>query len=315
MDAAVRVPSILIVHPDRKTQRTVQRILGVTGYKIDIADDLDQGTRLMGHLDPVLVVVDGSAVTSPRVAEFFAAARERGAEACMTLLGGAAVDQVPRILGMGAVTNLLVHPMPVLAEELTITAQKLIKNDLFGAEKYLLWGTELEETMLTRASQRPELIGRLSEQVRARGQSARVASMAMLVADELLSNAVHNAPIDAAGDAYRRELPRDRELELDAAHAVRFRWGCDARYLAIEVTDSFGSLDRDTILAALAKSDVRESGSGAGMGVALAYRSCDHLVFNLAPGKRTEIIALIDVRYPPTERVQASSYNVFVERS
>ena len=38
------------------------------------------------------------------------------------------------------------------------------------------------------------------------------------------------------------------------------------------------------------------------MGISLRYRSCDHLVFNLAPGKRTEIIALIDVRYPPSER-------------
>ncbi|HVK82534.1 MAG TPA: hypothetical protein VM513_00435, partial [Kofleriaceae bacterium] len=66
---------------------------------------------------------------------------------------------------------------------------------------------------------------------------------------------------------------------------------------------------------ALAKENVRESGTGAGMGVALAYRSCDHLVFNLSPGKRTEIIALLDVRYPQTERVAASSYNVFVERS
>jgi len=27
------------------------------------------------------------------------------------------------------------------------------------------------------------------------------------------------------------------------------------------------------------------------MGIALAYRSCDHLVFNLAPGRRTEVIA------------------------
>jgi len=51
------------------------------------------------------------------------------------------------------------------------------------------------------------------------------------------------------------------------------------------------------------------------MGIALAYRSCDHLVFNLAPGKRTQIIALIDVRYPPSERMSASSYNVFVERA
>ncbi len=119
---------------------------------------------------------------------------------------------------------------------------------------------------------------------------------------------------DAKGVHYRKELTRDTELALDERHQVRVRWGCDARYLAIEVTDFFGSLDRDTVLAALSKNDVRESGGGAGMGVALAYRSCDHLVFDLAPGKKTEIIALIDVRHPPTERLSASSYNVFVER-
>ena len=83
---------------------------------------------------------------------------------------------------------------------------------------------------------------------------------------------------------------------------------------AIEVSDRFGSLDRDTILRALGKHDIREDGGGAGMGISLAYRSCDHLVFNLAPGRQTEIVALIDVRYPPTERISASSYNVFVER-
>lgn len=307
--------SILIVHPDRKTQRIVQRILGVTGYTVDVADAVDQGIRLLAHLQPVLVVVDGDVAASPQIAELVAAAKARGAEACMTLLGGAASDQITQILRTGAVTNLLVHPMPVLAEELTITAQKLIRNDLFGAEKYLLWGTELQTTTIVRASQRAELVAHLSEQVRARGQSARVASMAMLVADELVSNAVHNAPVDAAGEHYRRELPRDAELELDDRHQVRVRWGCDARYLAIEVTDRFGSLDRDTILRALAEHDVRDTGSGAGMGVAIAYRSCDHLVFNLAPGRRTEIIALIDVRHPPTERSSASSYNVFVERT
>ena len=260
----------------------------------------------------MLVVFDGS-LTAP--AALVEAARANGTEACMTLIGPASAERVPAILGMGAVTNLLVHPMPILAEELVITAQKLIRHDLFGVEKYLLWGTQLHDTTLTRGSQRPDLVAQLAEQVRGLGQSARVASMAMLVADELLSNAVHNAPVDKAGEHYRKDLARELELLLDDRHRVRFRWGCDARYLAIEVTDWFGSLDRNTILAALAKNDVRESGGGAGMGIALAYRSCDHLVFNLAPGVRTEIIALIDVRYPPTERTPASSYNVFVERS
>jgi CheY-like chemotaxis protein len=307
--------SILIVHRDRKTQRVVQRILGTTGYRIDIADDLEQALRLLAHQAPVLVVIDGNVVLEPRADAFFTALTSRGTEACMTLLGGPAVDVVPRILTKGAVTNLLVHPMPILAEELTITAQKLIRGDLFGAEKYLLWGTELHAATLTEAADRPGLVERVADQVRGTGQSPRVASMAMLVTDELLSNAVHNAPVDAAGSHYRRERSRDQPLALDDAHQVDLRWGCDARYLAIEVADRFGSLDRDTILRALATSDVRDSGSGAGMGLALTYRSCDHLVFNLAPGKRTEIIALIDVRHPPTERVPASSYNVFVERS
>ncbi|HEY5926628.1 MAG TPA: hypothetical protein VIV11_33305 [Kofleriaceae bacterium] len=311
----MREKSILIVHPDRKTQRVVQRILGVTGYRVDIADDLGQGIRLMQHQAPLLVVIDGSAATSPHADAFFSEAASRGTEACMTLLAQDAADVVPKILTMGAITNLLVHPMPVLAEELTITAHKLIHRDLFGADKYLLWGTELHVHTLTKSSHRSQLVAQLADSVRARGQSARVASMAQLVADELLSNAVHNAPVDSAGDHFRKDLARDSELELDDKHAVRLRWGCDARYLAIEVTDQFGSLDRDTILRSLAKSDVRDSGGGAGMGIALAYRSCDHLVFNLSPDKKTEIIALIDVRYPPSERAPVSSYNVFVERS
>lgn len=307
--------SILIVHPDRKTQRIVQRILGVTGYRIDIADELDHAARVLADAPPVLIVLDAALALGEAARPFFATAKARGVEACMTLLAGPALAQVPVLLGLGAVTNLLVHPMPVLAEELTITAHKLIRNDLFGADKYLLWGTDLHEMTMTRSTQRGEQVARIAEHVRAIGQSTRVASMAMLVTDELLSNAVHNAPIDAAGEHYRRDVPRDHELELDASHQVQLRWGCDARYFAIEVTDRWGTLDRETILRSLAKTDVRETGGGAGMGVALAYRSCDHLVFNLAPGQRTQVIAMIDVRYPTSERVPASSYNIFVERA
>jgi len=311
--STVGEPSILIIHPERRTQRIVQRILGTTGYRIDIADSADQGVHLLEHLSPVLVVVDGALVESGTSA-LLAAAKARGTEACMTLFGPRAASRVPVILGLGAVTNLLVHPMPALAEELTITAQKLIRGDLFGAEKYLLWGSQLEEIAIVRASQRAEIVGQLAEKVRARGQSARIASMAMLVTDELISNAVHNAPVDAAGEHYRKDLPRDAELALDERHQVRLRWGCDARFVAVEVTDRFGSLDRDTILNALARHDVRDSGGGAGMGLALAYGSCHHLIFNLAPGVRTEVIALIDIRPAANERTVASSYNVFVEK-
>jgi CheY-like chemotaxis protein len=306
--------SILIVHPDRKTQRVVQRILGATGYRVNIADDVEQGIRLIGHHAPALVVVDGSVVLSDRAEAFFDAAEARGTEACMTLLGNTNADDIPKILMRGAVTNLLVHQMPTLAEELTITAHKLLRRDLFGLEKYLLWGVDPRVAELTKGSDRAALVEQVANDLRTAGQSPRVSSMAMLVTDELLSNAVHNAPVDAAGTHFRRDLARDQEVILQPGETVRLRWACDARYVAIEVNDSFGSLDRKTILHALGKNDVRESGGGAGMGLALTYRSCDHLVFNLSPGRKTEIIALIDVRQSPTDRLPASSYNVFVER-
>jgi CheY-like chemotaxis protein len=308
-------PSILVVHPDRKTQRTVQRILGGSGHVVEVAGDLERAGILIAQLSPLLVVVDGGAVSLPGIDEFLADARAQGSEACVALLDADHQAQVPRILRLGAVTNLLVHPMPVLGEQLAITAQKLIRGDLFGAEKYLLWGTELHTTTLTRASQRSYIVSELGEQVRDRGQSDRIASMAMLVTDELISNAVHNAPVDDAGTRYRAELTRHGDLPLDGRHRVVLRWGCDGRYLAVEVADEFGSLSRETILRALVTNGVKDAGGGAGMGIALAYRSCDHLVFNLAPGRRTEVIALIDVRFPPGNRVPASSYNVFVERS
>jgi hypothetical protein len=311
---ALKDPSIIIVHRDRRTQRIVQRVLGAGGYRIEIADDVAQAERMIGHTVPVLVVVDGELMIDGCADAFFAAVAARGTDACIMLLGDRGYLHVPRILSMGAVTNLLVHPMPLLAEELTVTANKLIHRDLFGMEKYLLWGTALNRATLTRASHRAALVERVADAVRNSGQSPRVASMAMLITDELLSNAVHNAPIDGDGIHYRRELARDVEIDLDQRHQVELRWACDARYLAIEVTDRFGSIDNGTILRSLSKSDVRETGGGAGMGIALTYRSCDHLVFNLDPGRRTEIIALVNVRHPPLERVPASSYNIFVER-
>jgi CheY-like chemotaxis protein len=304
-------PSILVVHPDRKTQRVVQRILGATGHQIDIAEDVGQAVRLLGHTAPELVVVDGATVLHDGAQALLAPLTSRGTTACLTLLPSPAPGDVPRLLNIGAVTNLLVHPMPILAEELTITAQKLLRGDLFGLEKYLLWGAQPREQVLTRSSRRADLIELVSQSVRAAGQSPRVASAAMLVADELLSNAVHNAPVDGSGAHFRRDVARDTDFELEGRHQVRLRWACDARYLAIEIKDQWGTLTRDIILRALAQSDVRDSGAGAGMGLALTYRSCDHLVFNLAPGEATEIIALIDVRYPPNERPAASSYNLF----
>src|SRR5688572_25879728 len=120
---------------------------------------------------------------------------------------------------------------------------------------------------------------------------ARVASLASLVADELLSNALHDAPVDAAGAPRYADAPRDQPRHLTDRERVTLRYACDGRYLAIEVTDWWGSLREETVLRHLAKATSRSPSEGiefraggAGMGVALAYSCCHHLIYNLDYG-------------------------------
>ena len=50
--------SILVIHPDRKTQRLLHRVLGATLRPVDVVDNLAQAVKLLDQRTPDLVVVD-----------------------------------------------------------------------------------------------------------------------------------------------------------------------------------------------------------------------------------------------------------------
>ena len=50
------------------------------------------------------------------------------------------------LLEQGNLSFLLANPMPLLAEELSTTVQKLSRHDIFGLEKYLTWVFERRGT-------------------------------------------------------------------------------------------------------------------------------------------------------------------------
>lgn len=312
---------ILVVHGDRKAQRTIHRILGATLYTIDAVDNVVQASKLLRQHVPALVVLDHAILSEDAGQEFVTEASKAGTTGCLVLAGSGDAADIPRLFATGSLTNLLAHPMPVLAEELTVTALKLLRNDIFGLDKYMAWGVEAHEVELKNTIERTEAVDTLARDVREFGLGPRVASMASLVADELLSNALYDAPVNENGEPTRVAESRHIAREISGRDRVTLRYSCDARYLAIEVTDLYGSLDRRTILQYLAKAARRGdmdkvdfSGTGAGMGIALSYSCCNHLVFNLSPGERTEAIGLIDVRFKPSQlRSMVPSFNVFLQ--
>jgi CheY-like chemotaxis protein len=307
--------TILVVHSDKKTQRTVHRILGGTFCPIEIVESLAEAQERMAGKHPFLLVVDHELVLGDEGKHML---DQRAGAPCLVLMHDPEPDDLSQMLGVDHLSYLLANPMPLLAEEMSVTATKLIRGDIFGLEKYLSWGVEVKEHTLVDASDRQDLIKQVSADVHLAGLGARVAAQATLIADELLSNALYNAPVDDQGVHYRGTEVRHGSRALTGREQVRLRYACDARYFAIEVTDNFGSLDRKTILRCLSKAGGRAPEKvsmetrGAGIGLATVYGTCNHLVFNLDPGKRAEVIALIDVRFRPAELTNAvCSFGVF----
>ncbi|HUH05023.1 MAG TPA: response regulator [Kofleriaceae bacterium] len=323
MSSSAEGRTILVVHGERKTQRAVHRILGSTACEIDTVADAAEGLRAIHQRAPALIVLDYRMATGEAGLALAHAAARAGTRACLLLVGESDPGDVPKLFEHGALTNLLAHPMPILAEELAVTAMKLLSGDIFGLEKYLAWGAEPRVCELVDAAERAEVVEAFADDVRGFGLGPRVASMATLVADELLSNALFDAPVDDEGRRFRAGEPRGRSRPLAGRERVLLRYACDARYLALEVTDLFGTLQRETIVEYLARAARRGAGdtqvdlegTGAGMGIALSYSCCTHLVYNLSWGHRTQVIALIDLRFKPGARSPVASFNVFVEEA
>jgi hypothetical protein len=300
---------IVVAHPERKAQRTLQRLVGATLCPVEIVDDVN---ALLAAVDATTIVVVDAGLAQSR-----ADLRTHPARAWIAVPGEGVTPADPAsmmaLLDAGW-DHVVSHAMPVLAEELIATVQKLIRNDLFGLEKYMAWGAEVRSYSLDNALDRDAAVARLAGDVVAVGLPDRIGSLVSVIADELIANAIYAAPVDASGTRLRAQEPRDTSRALTGRDAVTVRWATDARYLAIEVGDKWGSIDVAAVTQKLARGGNQVSAQGeGGMGLPLAYACANQLVIDCEPSARTEVIALLDVRYKPTELARTASFHAFMQ--
>lgn len=299
---------LVVAHPERKAQRALHRLVGGTGCPVEVVDNVD---ALVAAVDAqTIAIVDASlAISRP-------ALRQQAARAWIAVpgegLAPAEASSLDTLLTAGW-AHVIAHPMPILAEEILATVQKLIRDDVFGLEKYVAWGAEVRSYTLEDARDRDAAVNALAQDVIAVGLPDRVGSLVSVIADELLANALYVAPVDEKGARFRRDEPRDHVRALAGQDIVTVRWATDARYLAIEVRDRWGSLDPDAVAPRLASSSKQATAEG-GMGLPLAYACCNQFVIGVAPQRMTEVITLLDMRYKPTELGRAASFHTFTEK-
>lgn len=299
----------MVAHAERRAQRTLQQLVGATLSPVEVVADAD---ALIAAVDP-----DAIAIVDFALAQAHPGLHERPARAWIAVLGEgtapAEAQTVERLLATGW-CHIIAHPMPILAEELLVTVQKLRRREVFGLEKYVAWGAEIRSYTLGDADERDDAVGLVTQDALGVGLPDRIASLVSVITDELIANALYLAPLDDNHQRYRASEARGRSRPLRGRDVVTVRWAIDARCLAIEVRDRWGTLELRSVASRLATGRVKASGApgDAGMGLALAYACCNQFVIDLEPEVMTEVIALLDVRHDATGLGRSASFHTFL---
>ena len=186
-----------------------------------------------------------------------------------------------------------------LEEGVFVTAQKLLTGDIFGIEKYLPEGTPVHYERLRDFEGRGKAIQTVldfAEQAKMRRQ---VRSAIGQVAEELLMNALYDAPVDEDGRAIFAEVdPHDR-TKMRTPRPVSIRYAATDDMFAVAVRDRFGRLAKNTILAYIEKcihspNQIDRKTYGAGLGLYLVANAAATYVVNVAYGIATEVVCTFD---------------------
>jgi hypothetical protein len=186
-----------------------------------------------------------------------------------------------------------------LARGVQVTAQKLLSGDLFGIEKYLPPETPVRYARIHDFEERGQAIDTVlafAEEQRFRRQTRQSIGQ---VCEELLMNALYDAPVDEAGRQIFADVDPHERTRVDSPRPVSLRYAATEDQFAVAVRDRFGRLAKATILAYIHKclkstDQIDRKTYGAGLGLYMIANATASYVVNVAHDVATEVICTFD---------------------
>jgi hypothetical protein len=196
----------------------------------------------------------------------------------------------------------------------TVTVQKFVTGDLFGVEKYLPANTEVHLTRLREYKGRTAAIDEVLAFAEKVGVRRHVRTSIGSVCEELLMNALYDAPADEQGNPLFAEVDIKSRLSQLSPRPVSIRYAVTDTGFAISVRDRFGRLDKATVLRYIDKclnspTQIDRKVYGAGLGIYLIANASTQFVLNVAPGIATEVVCTFDRK---SVKTQLRALSVFV---
>jgi CRP-like cAMP-binding protein/CheY-like chemotaxis protein len=315
-EASAKNKRVLVADTDKKQLLVSKMALGGTGVTLETVSDLFEANRLVSAESYDLVMA------SAEMLEILKIARQKNPKVRLVFLTGETIPAyLPKLATSGLMPNIVSrdeNDKAMSIRNIMSTVTKLASNNIFGLEKYLNWGAEVKELPIRKSSERDWLREQMAEHFSKLGIRKTIVDTVNTVLEELLMNAIYDAPVDAGGKPIYNHLPRTEEVALKPQEQGRFRFACDGQFLAVSVEDPFGALTPDTTLKYLDScyggraGEMQADGkkAGAGRGLHQIIENSQLVVFNVTPHKRTEVIALFGM-IPGDKTERAPQFHFF----
>ncbi|MDQ3365761.1 MAG: hypothetical protein M3680_10075 [Myxococcota bacterium] len=180
-----------------------------------------------------------------------------------------------------------------------VTAQKLLTGDLFGVEKYLPPGTPVHYARLRDFDGRGRAIDTVLGYAEEAKMRRQVRTAIGQVCEELLMNALYDAPVDADGKPIFADVDPHARRGTRSPRPVSIRYAATDTLFAVAVRDRFGRLAKNTVLSYIEKcihspNQIDRKTYGAGLGLYLVANAAATYVVNVAYGIATEVVCTFD---------------------
>ena len=186
-------------------------------------------------------------------------------------------------------------------EELRRALGSVARGPRFGWDDLIPAGAPCFERRVSGSPDRAPCLAELADFAGTHGVRRRMCVVLQDIADELITNAVYDAPVDGAGGRPFAALDRREVVELgETAHPL-VRVAIGAGVAATSVEDPFGSLRLATARRYLVKGlgggpdQLTAKPGGAGLGLTRVYELADRLTIKVEAGRRTEVVAVLEI--------------------
>jgi sigma-B regulation protein RsbU (phosphoserine phosphatase) len=305
-------PQIAVITANRRTRRHVTRSLALSGWELHFSDFEPGRLAVQIEAPRDLYIVD-AASERPEIRTFverLSATNPAALTRVVLLTQRLDRPDLAELFCARGVDHYVgrhaaLPPNQELIDEteLIVTAKKICDGELFGLDKYLArWGVRLQTSEIASTDEKANAVGQLENYLNRIDCPSSILPAVSLVAEELLMNAIFSAPRLPEGQARYAARERADPVSLESHEHCSFSFGCDGRHLGIAVADRFGSLTRADIVRYLgptfagAPAHMEQKQGGAGLGLYMTFNSVTQMVFNIAPGHSTEVIALFYIR-------------------